>query len=619
MKRLLWLLFPVLVFAASCTEETDEGLPKNDGDEQTAPPVVDDGDEQNTPSVEEITGNIESITFKKMDIQGAKTLALAPSGEGSKTATRADGDDVSNMPTILYIMEDDGTLREVEYTLEIKGEGAIVDTVTHHLKISINRVRPIGEKWLWLYDCRYYYPGIEEIPDSTKLFDSLNGIINDFNGSRHSFLVRRTDGALFAWDDPSNPSVSDVCFTDPMTINSGTIKSVGEDIFTSILPRNDGRGYKLYGIFDNGDMLDVKQMFNESVYLSTPEDFYPVPGQDALLIRPSHVDDYVVLFTKTSKMSLIKDDHRVEGEPPGWLVTDDDALYSISPYFSPDYAPSEYSLYTASSGKTVPLCGERFNAKKGFAGTTLDREETVFLKQKDEVGGLKAVDGDPMSFTVGEGDKGISLPPGSYDFVLEDDILYVDDVTARTHDKGPVKTIQRLNVDSQAQTASWDLHMAFASVYFCHYTVGIAENHCLKWFSINRQHIFIGKLDLLHRRYEGYVRTLPENFPTDPGVYIDGIGYALKDNNAFYVCSTETWESELVPIDYSSLQVNLVGRLEYFILPEEKVFEGHGMTLEGTYVTIYVDLVGENRGVARVFTTESHGAGETIAQLIRLN
>lgn len=632
MKKYLLAIIPLLLLVASCEKEPEKANPNNEDSSTTTP----------TPTNK--TNSLKGVTFKKMDISGAQALALASAKSKTKMATKGDGDggqadeeidDGPREPTILYIMGEDGLLSEVKYTLEVEGEGEVVEMVSANLKIAMDCVYTIGKKWLWLYDCYYYYPDMESIEDYNVL-KAIREVISEFNRNRHDFLVRKTDGGLFAWDDVSNPVFGDVNWIEDYPYIQQElpckVDQVGEDIVTAILPDNDGRfGWKLYGIFDNGDVLDVKQLLNNSVYCSNF--FIPIPGQDAILFVPNHVGDWVVLFTKTAKMSLISSSFADNEDKKCKILIDGDVVYGVRLQDeASDFMATDYSVFSSNAGYSVPMCLDQYHNTM-FCNIVVDKSETLYIKNGDSICGVSASNDDPNSYVLSTGSDGITLSSGSYDFVYDakTNILYVDNVDARTHSIGPIVTLHPLSVDLGTHKASWgEPYLSFTGLfsYRCMTNVVVdtymAQNHILKWVRTSPtgpkgNTIYAGSLDTQSRKITYEVRDLPDYFPKDWNMYYDGVGYAMYDNQSFYACSTETWVAERVPIDYSALEVDLVGNYEFYFYDMELAYVARAMTLEGTQVTIYVDVTGEKRGIARVYTKEASGAGETISQLIKLN
>lgn len=189
------------------------------------------------------TGGIKNVSFRKADIAGAKMLALAKGG----APTKAEGDMFTS--NILFKVSDDGTLVEVEYTIDVEGEdGAIAEQIKANMRLSPQNVLAIGNKWLWLFACEYDYPGWQDM-EHGQLRNAISFIIN----SRHNmqFLVRRSDGALFEWTRESGFGFEDNG-VDAERI-SGKVEPFGDGI---IALSNGDMGHVLY-IKDKGNTLDV--------------------------------------------------------------------------------------------------------------------------------------------------------------------------------------------------------------------------------------------------------------------------------------------------------------------------------------------------------------------------
>jgi len=605
MKKILFSLFSILLLSVSCSKEAENH-------------------EENKKSEE--TANVTGIIFKKLDLAGASALALAQPGYVLKSSaqTKADGENVY----LLYkVDESSGTLVEVEYTIIVETEGGTVEDemLTANMKLAMECIYTIGDKWLWLYNCSYYCENLEEI-DNEILKKAVSEIINSF-GSGHSFLVRRTDGALFPWDDVSNPSESFCSFNERRMFQydvDSEVITVGEDIVTRIVDPSSG-GYKLYCIYDNNDVLDVKQLLNDSVWSDGL--LVPVPGEDAIVFRPTHVNELAVLFTKSAKMRLVSKDNLGEGiNAGGSFVVYDNQLYVSAggdPYFDFD-DERLYSLRLGSSGEDVYLF------ENSYGTLTLKNTETIFLRSEMRYGVkqtnytnyvLQATADDPMCFASsisknGSG-VGITLPEGRYELLYtREGYLYVDDMNNRTHDVGPVYFIHPLIVDAASQTASWgEQRMHFYGF-----------NPCVAWNEepgpramITNNIYCIVSFDLENRDYTFKTGKIPADFPQEVGLYVNTCAYVMNGTSSISIYSLETLQKEEVPIVMSQLPFDIVGNIEWNYNIQAKLFYGIGRTLEGDYITIYIPVTGENRGVARITVAEASGAGDNISQLIRLN
>jgi len=147
-------------------------------------------------------GKVSSMQFKRMNIAGAKALALASDGSNQQNAPARmpaalmdEGDPEYNISNPIFTVSEDGTLVEVHYTIEVVGNGEIVDMIKANMRLKTQYIYAIGNEWLWLVNCEYDYPGIDEVKEP------LRGQIRNLMhaGFESNFLVRRSDGALFEW------------------------------------------------------------------------------------------------------------------------------------------------------------------------------------------------------------------------------------------------------------------------------------------------------------------------------------------------------------------------------------------------------------------------------------
>lgn len=211
-------------------------------------------------------GNASSMQFKRMDIAGAKALALASDGSSQRNApARAiydgEGDPSFNVSNPVWTVSEDGTLVEVHYTIEVVGNGEIVDLVKANMRLVMQYIYPIGDEWLWLVNCEYDYPGLDDIPEPLhgKIRELMNNAGIDLN-----FLVRKSDGALFQWTREQGCPQKGRGYKQPSDIY-GQVESVGKDVFScpSMGGLDDYYG-RIYKLEDQGDVLNVVQVLSSS-------------------------------------------------------------------------------------------------------------------------------------------------------------------------------------------------------------------------------------------------------------------------------------------------------------------------------------------------------------------
>lgn len=80
--------------------------------------------------------SLSNMSVKRMDLTHAKMLALAD------TPAK---DDFEYSP--LYIVNEEGVLESVEYTIELEGDGNLVELVKANLQLKIHYIYQIGEDW----------------------------------------------------------------------------------------------------------------------------------------------------------------------------------------------------------------------------------------------------------------------------------------------------------------------------------------------------------------------------------------------------------------------------------------------------------------------------------------
>ena len=220
---------------------------------------------------------IHDIQFRRMHLDGVKTLALASDGSDEQNATRrmpaAEGDDeISyNMSEPAYSVSEDGTLVEITYTIEAKGNGEVVDMVKAKMRLVMENIFTIGDDWLWLYSCYYDFPGLEELKE--PYYSMIKEKIDNFYGN---FLVRKRDGALFYWDGRDGRPLytnEGVPFYQQSDLNS-VVECINGEIYSNCWQQSHLISKGLFRLKDQGDQLAVTRMHNETLYSTsiTPDD-----------------------------------------------------------------------------------------------------------------------------------------------------------------------------------------------------------------------------------------------------------------------------------------------------------------------------------------------------------
>lgn len=128
-----------------------------------------------------------SVRLKSADISGAKYLAIGASQSTSKTS-KADGDNASSM---LYKVDANGNVSLVIFYFETEND-ADGQWLSENISIVPEKIAAIGDRYLWLQNCRYHIPSGTKFPGD--IADAINAIVNR---EYCNYLLRLSDGNLF--------------------------------------------------------------------------------------------------------------------------------------------------------------------------------------------------------------------------------------------------------------------------------------------------------------------------------------------------------------------------------------------------------------------------------------
>ena len=176
-----------------------------------------------------------SCVFQKANISGTNMLALASNAKGTRAGTSGN----ATISDPLFKVSSDGKLVSVQYTIDIQtkdktdDQGNVIEpgfkeTLKRDLQLTMSYIYPIGDKWLWLYDCALDQTGWDELPEGDEK-GAIGYIIRE-HGFNVQYLVRRSDGAIFRWENAPKEilrprgdymSSEDIC---------GLVEPMGNDI-----------------------------------------------------------------------------------------------------------------------------------------------------------------------------------------------------------------------------------------------------------------------------------------------------------------------------------------------------------------------------------------------------
>ena len=234
--------------------------------------------------------DVHNIEFKRMHLDGVKALALASDGSDTQKAPRrvhtADGDGEITYETHqpVYSVSPDGTLVEITYTIECRGNGEVVEMVKANLRLVMQNIFTIGDDWLWLYDCYYEYPELDQLKE--PYYSIIKDKIDNFYGN---FLVRKRDGALFYWDGRDGRPLytnEGVPFYQQSDLNS-VVECINGEIYSNCWQQSHLIGRGLFRLKDKGSELEVTRMHNETLFsTSIAPDDRGIIGLDIFYRRP---------------------------------------------------------------------------------------------------------------------------------------------------------------------------------------------------------------------------------------------------------------------------------------------------------------------------------------------
>ena len=212
-------------------------------------------------------GKVNNIKFRKMNLNGVSTLALASQGQkaGNKAPARmpAAGEDELVEAGMAYSVSEDGTMVEITYAIDANGGGDAKNLIKAHLRLSIQYVYTIGDDWLWLYGCNYVYPGLDELPQDVQ--EVINEKISEHSDYHNNYLVRRKDGALFEWDgSQGRPFYGNVKWDADQTDIYGIVEAIGGEIYANS-DYHMNLHAMVYRLKDEGDQLAVTAMHSDKL------------------------------------------------------------------------------------------------------------------------------------------------------------------------------------------------------------------------------------------------------------------------------------------------------------------------------------------------------------------
>ena len=139
------------------------------------------------------------LTFKGVNLNNAKALALVQEGNGGSKAPRKMPADEGEKPQtkFLYTVDEEGNMNAaIFYFNEVDST-----TNTKALRLSIENIFAVGDDYLWLYGCQYDCNDLDLLPEKARKYVQEQIDASRNRPGHFNYLIRKTDGALFNLTD----------------------------------------------------------------------------------------------------------------------------------------------------------------------------------------------------------------------------------------------------------------------------------------------------------------------------------------------------------------------------------------------------------------------------------
>ena len=150
-------------------------------------------------SCEDEPSSSSKLTFKGVNLNNAKALALVQEGNGGTKAPRKMPADEGEKPQtkFLYTVDEEGNMNAaIFYFNEVDST-----TNTKALRLSIENIFAVGDDYLWLYGCQYDCDDLDLLPEKARKYVQEQIDASRNRPGHFNYLIRKTDGALFNLTD----------------------------------------------------------------------------------------------------------------------------------------------------------------------------------------------------------------------------------------------------------------------------------------------------------------------------------------------------------------------------------------------------------------------------------
>ena len=150
-------------------------------------------------SCEDEPSSSSKLTFKGVNLNNAKALALVQEGNGGSKAPRKMPADEGEKPQtkFLYTVDEEGNMNAaIFYFNEVDSTPN-----TKALRLSIGNLFAVADDYLWLYGCQYDCDDLDLLPEKARKYVQEQIDASRNRPGHYNYLIRKTDGALFNLTD----------------------------------------------------------------------------------------------------------------------------------------------------------------------------------------------------------------------------------------------------------------------------------------------------------------------------------------------------------------------------------------------------------------------------------
>ena len=357
------------------------------------------------------------LTFKGVNLNNAKALALVQEGNGGSKAPRKMPADEGEKPQtkFLYTVDEEGNMNAaIFYFNEVDSSAA-----TKALRLSIENIFAVGDDYLWLYGCQYDCDDLDLLPEKARKYVQEQIEASRTRPGHYNYLIRKTDGALFNLTDltvlPLNwegkVEMNGMQLTTSNDLKQyGLVAQVGKELYWAIGNYQGG----LCKLVDNGSTMDQVNLDYHANIAYVVGD-----GQGHLGTVLSYSSNVPTnpAFIVGNNAFLVKGLPDIEGSYPRMHYIGGKYFVSHGWNWNSSLEPAIYSLAFEGDNATATRIIDKRALPEYSYGYPCRIEGSTYSYLKDEGEGtiIETFDANALTFTKEKLPEGFPSWPGAYD------------------------------------------------------------------------------------------------------------------------------------------------------------------------------------------------------------